>query len=273
MQSMVRFISTDLDVHPVEMVFWRSLFAFVFLVPIVLRQGLGKLRTRRPGLQIVRGVFQAGAMILFWWSLTLIPLAKATAILFSGPIFASFGAVFLLGERSRPRRWLAICGGLAGTLIIVRPGAGTVGFGVLIAVAAAVMFAASKLCIKVLARTDSTTTIVAYMAITVTPITLIPALFVWTWPPLEFYLWILVVAGLGTVAHYFLTQSYRVGELTAVEGVSYTRLIWAALLGYFVFDEIPEIWTWAGSAVIIASAWILASGEAKSAGRAAAVAD
>jgi drug/metabolite transporter (DMT)-like permease len=261
MQSVVRLASSDL--HPFEIVFLRNLLAFAFLVPFFLYTGKFKLRTAHPGQHVIRGAIQVTAMCVTWYAISVIPLAQVTAILFSSTMFASLGAIVFLGEPSHFRRWAAIAGGIVGMLVIVRPGVVEVETGAFLAVAGAILFAITRLIVKRLTKWDTAPTIVMWMAITTTPLSLIPAVFVWTWPSWELIGMMAIIAGLGTVTHLLTTQAMREGNLTALEPVSFTRLIWAALIGYVIFSEIPSLWTLLGSGIIVVSIMALVRSEVR----------
>lgn len=250
------------DMHPFQVVFFRNLFGAITIAPFILRGGLHRLRTNRLGFHAARGAVHVGSMFCWFTALTLIPLAEATALSFMLPMWASIGAIIFLGEPNRLNRWISIAVGLVGMLIIIRPGAVPISLGIVLVIIGSMCAAAHKVMTKSLARTDTPLTIIAYMSFFLTIFSLIPALFVWTTPSL-LALGIFAFMGiLGTWAHYLMTAAYRDGELTAVEPVTFARLIWAAIFGYIFFTEVPEIWTWAGSAVIVAGAIYLARIEA-----------
>ena len=116
---------------------------------------------------------------------------------------------------------------------------------------------------KSLARTDSPETIVFYMSLTILVVSFIPALSVWTWPAMNVWFWLVALGVGGSFAHVVQTHSYRVGDVTAVEPASYFRLIWAALFGFVIFGEVPEVWTWIGTAIIVTGAFILTRNESR----------
>ena len=246
------------ELHPVEIVFFRNFFGLVALAPLMLRRGARLWYTRNLKLHAGRGLIHAAAMLCWFWALLFVPLAEATAISFMLPIFATLGAILFLAEPSRGGRWLAVGLGFAGMLIIIRPGFEAIGIGMLLVIASSIGAGTSKVMTKVLVRTDDPATIVAYLTLFITVFSFIPSLFVWRWPSMD-ALWMLgVIGALGVLGHGFMTWSYRLGEITAVEPAYFTRLIWAALIGFFVFREVPGIWTWAGAAVIVAGAvWLI----------------
>ena len=262
LDSIVKFAAVE-GMHPIEIVFFRNLFGLVALAPLFMRHGLGQLRTKRLGFHLARSGIHGLSMMAWFWAITLIPLADATALSFVIPIYASVGAILFLGEPSQFIRWFAIALGFAGMLIILRPGFAEVGLGSWLVVFSAIAVAISKLMVKSLSRTDSPATIVFFMSFTVTGMTFIPALFFWTWPSAEVWIALVMLGFAGTAAHVTQTNAYKIGDVTAVEPMAYFRLIWAALFGFVLFGEVPEIWTWIGTAVIVTGAILLARSEAR----------
>ncbi len=185
MHAAVRFVSAG--VHPFEIAFFRNVFGFLVFTPMLMRSGLMLFHTRRFGAHLGRGVINSCSMLAWFTALSLIPLADATALGLTGPLFVTLGAMFFLGETVRARRWIALGVGAVGTIVIIRPGFEEISLGTLLVLFTAVSVSGSKLIAKSLVRTDSTVTIVAYLTLIMIPITLVAALFVWRWPsPGEF---------------------------------------------------------------------------------------
>ena len=258
--TIVKHVANE-GMHPVQIVFFRNLFGLIVLFPIFLKSGFTQLRTQRYGFHLARGIVHSGSMISWFVALTLIPLAEATALSFIIPIYASVGAILFMGERSENKRWWAISLGFIGMLVILRPGFLDINFGSILVVGSAIAVAASKLMVKSLARTDTPITIVFYLSLTLTIITLVPAIFFWTWPTMENWLWLILLGTGGSLAHVLQAHAYKVGEITAVEPVSYIRLLWAALFGFILFNELPSTWTWIGTAIIVSGAILLTHSE------------
>ena len=261
MHASVRFVSAEL--HPFEIGFFRQFFAFLLFLPWIMKAGKSAWRTTRPGLQFLRAAAQVASLLMWFYALSIVPLAEASSLNFSSTFFVALAAGLILGEAVGMRRWIAVVLGLAGVMIVLRPGVGEMNIGSILVVAAAVFVAASKIVTKVLSATDSSPTIVMYTAILMSPMVLIPAVFVWQWPTLIQFLWLLAIAAQGTVAHLCLTQAYKLADISAVEPANLVRIIWAALIGYLWFAEIPDSWTVTGAIVIAASVAYLAIGERK----------
>jgi drug/metabolite transporter (DMT)-like permease len=244
----VRYISSE--IHPFEITFFRNLFGFIVLLPWFVVHGLKPLRTRRIGLHLVRATSNVVAMMMFFMALSMTPLALVQALGFTAPLFATVLAIFILGERVRLRRWTALIAGFIGALIIIRPGIQPIDTGSLLTLGSAAVWGFTLITIKILARTDSAVTITTYMVLLMSPLSLLPALYYWTWPDPEAWMWLVVCGVAGTVAQLLMAQSFRVAEATVVLPFDFTKIVWGALIGYLVFGEIVDIWTWIGAAVI-----------------------
>ncbi len=257
------------DIHPFEMVFLRNLFGFVVLAPWFFRYGAAPLRTARLGLHGLRALLHLLSMLCFFSAVGMATLTDVTALSFTAPIFAPVLAVLLIGERVGMRSWLAILLGFAGALIVLRPGLEAVGPGETLALSSSVFWACALVAIKVLGRTESALTITTYMVILMTPFSLLPALFVWTWPTWPQLAWLAAMGALGTVGHLALNQALKDAETHVVMPIDFARLVWVSIIGVVAFAEPPDVFTWLGGAVIGASAGYIAvrEGRRRAAGR------
>jgi len=251
MHVLVREISKN--VHPIEIAFFRNVTGFVMLLPFLLRQDRTHWKSKQPKLQLFRAVIGACALMSWFTCLSMLPVADATAISFVTVLFVTVGAALFLGEKVGIRRWAAIIVGFVGTLIIIRPGSGIFGAGALVALGSTVFWATALLCVKVLSRTDSSVTMVFYANVYFTVFSFIPALFFWTWPTPEQLGLMVVVGVMATLGHLCMATALRTTEATIVAPVDYTRMLWAAGVGYMVFGEFPDVWTWVGGTVIFLS--------------------
>ena len=241
------------QLHPLEVVFFRNFLALFFLTPWIFKQRATVFKSNRKKLYTLRAVFNVVGMAAGFTALTLIPLAEATALSFTAPLFATLGAVLILGEIVRQRRIIAIFFGFVGMLIILRPGIEAVSPGALLAIANAITIAITVLIVKKLTTTEKPITIVAYMALLQTPMALIPALFYWEWPSLITWTWLFCLAGAGTIGHLMYTKAIQLAEVSQLQPIDFVRLPIIALFGYIVFAEQPSIWVWIGGAVIFLS--------------------
>ena len=241
------------QLHPLEVVFFRNFLALFFLTPWIFKQRATVFKSNRKKLYTLRAVFNVVGMAAGFTALTLIPLAEATALSFTAPLFATLGAALILGEVVRQRRIIAIFFGFIGMLIILRPGIEAISPGALLAIANAITIAITVLIVKKLTTTEKPITIVAYMALLQTPLALIPALFYWEWPSLITWTWLFCLAGAGTVGHLMYTKAIQLAEVSQLQPIDFVRLPIIALFGYIVFAEKPGIWVWIGGAVIFLS--------------------
>jgi len=252
------------SMHPVQLAFLRYAIALVFLLPVIIREVRNyRSRTRRYGLHAVRGFLHAIGVMLWFYAMAHIPVAEVTALGFTAPIFATIGAALFLGEKLYMRRIGAVIFGFTGAMVILRPGVQVIELGAIAQLCAAPLFAASLLISKKLTETEHNSTIVAVMGIFVTLALLPPALYVWRSPTIEEMIWLIGVAGLATLGHLTMTQAFRCAEITALQPVSFLQLVWATLLGFYVFGEEPDFWTWVGGGIIVISATYIAHREAR----------
>ncbi|HAA93311.1 MAG TPA: hypothetical protein DCS82_09205 [Rhodospirillaceae bacterium] len=260
--SIIKIVSRRLD--PIEIVFFRNIFSLLWLIPAVVQAGgLVAFHTQYPMLQFARGALGGIAMVCIFYSLQLLPLADATAVMFSRTIWMIPCAVFLLGEAIRWRRWTATVIGFIGVVIMVRP-AGGIEPGMLFALANAIMAAVIFTLIKILkSKGESNLTILLWHASITIAITAVPTYYLWITPTLEEFLLLVALGLLVTIAHTCLIQALAAGEATAVTPFEYSRVLIAALIGFVFFAEIPTIWTVIGTILVVASGYYIARREAQ----------
>ena len=249
--STAKWLSADLSV--LEIVFFRTITALLFFLPWIFRSGLAIFHTQRIGLHLFRAVLQTLSAFGFFIALAVAPLATVTALQFTTPIFAVLIGIVVLGERVSVRRWSAIIAGFLGTVLIIRPDAATFEWGTLLVLGSALSWAGAIIIIKTLGRTDSSVTITAYMYLLMTPITLVAALFDWTWPTLEQYGWLIAIGLSGAGAHILMAEALRRAPTHVVSPFEFFRLIWATLIGIFIFGDPPDLYVWAGGLVVMGS--------------------
>jgi drug/metabolite transporter (DMT)-like permease len=261
MSAIIRHAAQDM--HPFEVAFFRSFFGLVFALPWLWRDGLGGLKTRRMWLYGWRSAIGLISMLCWFTALAMLPFAQAITLSFTTPLFATIGAALVLGEVVRRRRWTATVVGFIGVVIVMRPGVDSINLGVVLALVSALISGGVTLIVKNLARTEPPMAIVTYMVLLTTPMSLIPALFVWSWPPPELWLWLVATGALGTLGHICYSRSLALSEASAVMPYDYTRLVFATAIGYFAFAEVPDLWTFVGAAVIMGAALYIAHREAR----------
>jgi drug/metabolite transporter (DMT)-like permease len=257
---------TSQELHSFEIAFFRCLFGLLFMMPWLARAGIGALRTQRLPLYI--GLF---AMTTWFWAISITPMATVTSLFFATTLFAGVLAVLVLREKVGPRRWAAMVVGFLGVLVILRPGVDQVTFGAMLSLGAAALAGVSMTVVKLLSRTERPEAIITYMTLFLTPLSLIPALFVWVWPSWEVLAWLVAVSGFATTGHWGLTRAFRLSDSSAVMPFMYAQLPFVAAIGFVAYGEVPDIYTWIGGAIIAASSVYIAHREARRAKEAARV--
>ena len=201
-------------------------------------------------------------MMLWFVALPLTSLAEITALGFTGPIFVTIGAALFLAEDVRLRRWIAVFVGFAGAMIIIRPGFGDIHLGVICILISTPIFSASNLMSKALARTDSANTIVIWQNIVIVICAAPVAVWFWQTPSGVDLLWFIAAGLAGTLGHLCQQRGYQLADITLLQPIGFLSLIYNTLLGYFLFFQQPDIWTFVGAAVIFSSALYISHREA-----------
>ena len=256
LNSIQRIMTQQLD--PLQSQFLRYACGLLVMMPLVLRAGLAAYRPQHVGGQFVRGAVHTAGLLLWYSALPHIPLADMTAIGFTGPIFIMLGAYLFFKEPMHWDRWLASLIGFCGVMIVVAPklsGAG--GYYNLVMLASAPVFAASFLLTKGLTRTDSPQVIVVWQGVVVTLFSLPFALTHWQNPNALQWLGFVVSGVLGSAAHYCLTRSFSIADISSTQSIRFLDLVWSALFGWMIFSDVPSQTTLIGGVVICASTvWI-----------------
>lgn len=237
----------------VEAAFLRYAIGLVFVLPMLRPILRARLTRRQWGLFTVRGLAHSGGVALWFYAMARIPIADVTALNYLSPIYVTLGAALFLGEKLALRRVLAVVVALIGALIILRPGFREVGDGHIAMLIAAVVFGASYLLAKRLTDETNAAVVVGTLSIFVT-IGLAPmAIANWVTPDLRALGILTAVALLATAAHYTMTLAFATAPMTVTQPVTFLQLLWASLLGYFVFDEGIDLWVMVGGIVILSS--------------------
>ncbi len=249
--------------HAFQIAFFRSVVGFLVLLPLVMRAGWGVLRTSVPGLHFGRSATGAVAMMCGFYALTHLPLATATAITFTRPLFLIVIAVLLLGEPVRWRRWSATLAGFIGVLVMLRPGAGTLDPAVFVALGQALAAALIVVFLKRMPPEEKHVTVLFFTAVFTTLVTLGPALWVWRMPDAATLAIAVAMGTVGVTAQAAVVRAYRIAEATAVAPFDYARLLFATGFGIVLFAEIPDVWLILGAGIIVASTVYIARREAR----------
>ncbi|WP_458756804.1 DMT family transporter [Afipia sp. TerB] len=230
----------------------RSVLGLLMLYPLIrLAGGFQAMKTARPLMHIARNTVHYGSQYGWFAALTLIPIAQVVSIEFTMPIWTALLAVAFLGEKMTIWKNLAIALGLAGVLIIVRPGVSEINHGQIIMVVTAMGFGASVAMVKSLTRTEGTVTIIFWMLVIQSIIGAWPALHVWQWPSAYVWFWIVPIAFCGTFSHYCMTRAMLYADATVVIPMDFLRVPLTAAIGWLVYAERIDMLTALGTALIL----------------------
>ena len=260
MAVVIRLASETL--HTFEIAFFRNFFGMLAALPLLLKHGPGLLETDQLPRYVIRCVLGVGAMFAGFWAIGHLPLAHAISLTYSSPLFVTIAAVFWLGEQVRARRWTAVLVGFIGVLVIVRPGTEGFSAGSLVAVLAAILSGIVAIQIKQLSRTEPADRIVLWTTILWVPMSILPALWVWQWPSGITWLWVVAAGLLGTGGHMLWTRAIKLGEVSALQPISFMQLPLVAVAGWLLFGESLDRWTVLGAAIILAANAYIAHREA-----------
>ena len=254
-----------------EVLFFRSLISLLMVLAFVPRYGIRALRTHRIGLHIVRNLFHFSGQFAWVYAIAFLPLATVFAIEFTMPVWTAVLATLLLGERLNAGRVVMLVLGLAGVLIILRPGFAFIHPAALVMLGGSLAFATTMIATKRLSSTDSPLVVLFYMSVIQLPLGLIPALPDWVTPTAADLPWVLGVGVAGYSAHYCMTRAFRLADATLVVPLDFLRLPLIALVGALFYNEPIQLATMLGAAVIFAGTYYSVSREsrAKPAARAA----
>lgn len=243
----------------------RQAATLLVIVPyVVLVTGRGALRVVSwPG-QMTRGLLFVAGSACMVLGLSLLPLATVITIMFAAPMFIAAFSVPLLAERVSLNRWIAILVGFVGVLIVMRPGAAAFEWALLIPVAGALINALRDIMTRRISRTETSVAILFWSTLIVTAAGATTAPFGWRPVTAEAAAWFVAVGVLNAGAHFLLIEAFRTTEAAVIAPVRYTSLIWATLLGYLVWHELPDAWVLMGAAVIVASGIYLVRAETRS---------
>jgi drug/metabolite transporter (DMT)-like permease len=255
--------TTDAGLHPLQVVFLRNLFSCVLLLPLLAWRGASLLQSSQLNLYGMRVLVSLLSMQAWFYALSLIPIGEVTAISFLAPVFGTMGAIFFLGERVRLRRWTAIAVGFLGAMIILRPGVAPFGLGQACALFSAMSIGVVVIMVKQLTAHDDPDKIVFLTNMMMMPLSLVPALFVWRWPPVESLVPVLGMGLTAALGHVALVRGYAATDASLAMTFEFSRLPFSVGIAYLAFGEMIDAWTWAGAAIIFASAVYITRREAR----------
>ena len=238
-----------------ELTFLRCLVGVVVLTPLVLRGDLSQLKTKNFSLHCLRAVITYVAILLWFYATEQVPVGDFFAIQFVSPLFTIAVAAVLLREKVSAKSWLAALVGFAGVMFIIRPGYIPVSLGVIAALGTAAAYAFVNTCIKVLSRHDSPTVMTFYVNVLVLLLAAIPAYLTWKMPVVADWPILIGVALFATMAQFCVASSISLADARVVQPMNFLRMPIAAAMGFMVFGEFPDLWTWFGAVIIFSAAW------------------
>jgi drug/metabolite transporter (DMT)-like permease len=254
MNAGVRYLSADLDAALI--VALRNGVTLALLLPVALRHRGALLRTKRIGDHLKRGSIGAIGMIIWTYCLTIMPLNTATALSFTAPLFATLFAVIFLKEKAPRTLWASLFIGFAGALVILHPTPHDFHWSALLVMVATTGWAVVGLLVKSLTRTEPPLRIVFYMNFFMFLWALPVGIYAWQMPTLQQWGILLAVALCSIVMHFSLAKAYSLAPVASLMPLDFTRLVYTALLAWFLFGETSSLTTWLGGAIILASAML-----------------
>ena len=260
MASSVKYLSNDL--HPIIICFYRCLLGLILISPFIIKNNFRALKSKNIKLQFSRVMINIFSMIFWFSAIGIMQFEKAAALGFTTPLFTTILAIIILKEKIRFHRTAALLIGFLGILVIVRPGYVPLELGAVFILASAFSFSFVLIIIKKLSAIDSSQTIIFYHLLLSTPVFFILSLFYWETVNLNQLLIFTLMGASGLLSHWCLTQAFKLSDTTFVMPLQFTKLIWASLIGFFIFTERPDMWTWFGGIIIFISVVYIAYREA-----------
>ncbi|HAP25905.1 MAG TPA: EamA family transporter [Achromobacter sp.] len=250
--------------NPLQILFLRALIALPFVTALALWLGGRRvLRTTHPGLHLTRGAINVVSACCFYLGLQALPLAEATAIAFAAPLFVTALSVLILKERVDGKRWLAVLGGFAGVLIVVRPGTQAFQAATLLPLTTALLYAVMMITARGINRAEGMLTTTFYIVLGQLVCSAIGLPWVWRAPAIEDLPYFGGVALFSTLGLALITQGFRIGPASVVAPFDYTGLVWATILGWIFWREAPDAYAYLGAVFIAGSGVYIAVREAR----------
>jgi len=259
MTALIRVIAQE--IHPFEIGFFRTITNLILMIPFVLRTGPTVFQTENHKVYALRGLIGVAFVMSYFSGAAMIPVSDSQALIFTSPLFAAALVVVFLGEKIRGRRMVALGIGFLGAMIILRPGFDAINLGAVLVLIGAMTNGASNALVKYTTRKDHPDTAVLFLMLYVTPLIALPTVFVWVTPSWEQLGFLLAIGFFATLNQRFLSRAFAAADATAVLPYDFSRLPFAALIGWFVFSELPDFWVWVGGAIIFAASIYIAHRE------------
>jgi len=266
LNASAKYLTRD---YPVLEITWaRYAGHFVYMIiAFAPRRGLRLLKASRPALQLVRSTLLCISTLIFITALRYVPLPTATAISFTAPFIVTALAPALLGEAVGARRWAAVAAGFVGTLVVVRPGVVGTNEAALLVLGSALCSAMYQILTRKLAAHDPAETSITYIALAGFVVTTVPLPWIWVTPASLFDTALFVGLGIfGGFGHYFMVRAFELAPAPVVSPFGYSHLLGAAVLSYWVFGQLPDLWTWVGAMIIVGSGLFMIFSERRARG-------
>lgn len=251
-EAFVKVLAPDYSV--VQIVWARYVFhAAVFFVLFANVGIVRQIATKRPFLHLGRSLMMVVATTFFFTALRYLPLADAVAIMFAAPLLVTALSIPLLGETVGWRRWCAIVVGFCGVLLIIRPGMGLVHWAAVLPLGTAVCYAFYQVMTRIAARTDDVRTSLFWTSAIGVLVSSAAVPFFWTAPDAAGWAWMIALGAVYGVGHYLLIRGLEIAQASVVSPFIYSQIIWATLLGFLFFGDLPDAVMILGTAIVIAS--------------------
>ena len=261
MLSFLKIAQEDVNVYVAG--FFRFFLGLVIILPYIIKKKDAVLKTTHLKQHFLRAILGLPAMLLYFSALVLLPIEKLTAISFVVPLIVTILAVFFLGEKIYIYRTLALILGFSGMLVIIRPGFVDISIGVYMVLFSALLWSINIIITKKISKDDSAITILAYQSIFMSILSFFIVLFFWETPNLKSFIYLVLSAICGTVLHLTLNHAFKLVDVSMTQPYSFLNLVFASIIGYFVFDEIPDLYTWIGALIIFTGVLIISYREMK----------
>jgi drug/metabolite transporter (DMT)-like permease len=261
MLSFLKIAQEDVNVYVAG--FFRFFLGLVIILPYIIKNKDAVLKTTHLKQHFLRAILGLPAMLLYFSALVLLPIEKLTAISFVVPLIVTILAVFFLGEKIYIYRTLALILGFSGMLVIIRPGFVDISVGVYMVLFSALLWSINIIITKKISKNDSAITILAYQSIFMSLLSFFIVIFFWEMPSLKTFIYLILAAMCGTVLHLTLNHAFKLVDVSMTQPYSFLNLVFASIIGYFVFDEIPDFYTWIGALIIFTGVLIISYREMK----------
>ena len=248
MSVLIKLAQQEINVFTAA--FLRFFFGILILTPIFIKTKLNVFKTSHLKIHFLRVIINYPSMLLFFYGINFVSIEKANSLTFVVPFFATILAIIFLKEKIYGYRIFALLLGFIGMLIIIRPGFIEISIGVYMILTSSILWAIMIIITKKLSKDDSSITILSYQYLLMFVISFVFAIFNWKSPSNETIFYLFLAGFSGTIFHLTLYQAYKLVDVSLVQPYSFLVLVFASILGYFVFGEIPDIYTWIGTGII-----------------------